>query len=110
MSDAVLLRIFVGEDDQYRGKPLIPAIISKALESRMAGATVLNARDGFGVSRTMRVDFNSIDAGPRLPQVVEIVDDETKINSFLTILNDMIGSGLITLERVRARQYRALKN
>lgn len=110
MSEAVLLRIFVGENDNYQGKALVPTILSKALENHIAGATVLSAREGFGISRYMRVDFNSIDGGPQLPLVVEIVDEETKIDSFLPILNEMIDSGLITLEKVHARQYQATKN
>lgn len=110
LSDAVLLRIFVSENDYYHGKALVPAIISKAVENHIAGATVLTAREGFGISRYMRVDFNSIDGGPQLPLVVEIVDEETKINSFLPVLNEMIDSGLITLEKVQARQYQITKN
>ena len=106
LAEAVLLRIFVGENDRYQGKPLVPAIISRAIENQLAGATVLYGRDGFGVSRTVRTDFNTIDGGPQLPMVIEMVDSEAKINGFLPILNQMIGSGLVTLEKVQARQYR----
>lgn len=105
LTDAILLRVFVGENDLYQGKPLISAIISKAIENHVAGATVLYGRDGFGISRALRTDFYSIDGGPQLPMVIEMIDSETKINNFLPVLNEMIGSGLVTLEKVRARQY-----
>jgi uncharacterized protein len=104
-SDAVLLRIFVGENDRYKGKPLFLAIIAKALENHVAGATVLHAHDGFGISRAIRTEYNSIDGGPQVPIVVEMIDSETKINEFLPIVNEMIESGLVTLEKVRARAY-----
>jgi uncharacterized protein len=104
-TDAVLLRIFVGENDSYKGKPLFLAIIAKARENHVAGATVLHAHDGFGISRAIRTEYFSIDGGPQVPIVVEMIDSETKINEFLPIINEMIESGLVTLEKVRARQY-----
>jgi uncharacterized protein len=103
--EAVLLRIFVAENDRYRGKPMAQAIVSKALENHMAGATVFVAHDGFGRSRSIRTEINDIDAGPRLPVVIELVDSEEKINGFLLIVHQMIESGLVTLERVRALKY-----
>lgn len=103
-AEAVLLRVFVGEEDRYRGQPLYEAIVALALERRMAGATVLPGPDGFGISRSLRTEIN-IDAGPRSPMVVEIVDTEERINRFLPALDDMMDSGLVTLEKVRAIRY-----
>ena len=103
--DAILLRVFVGEEDRYDGRSLYQAIVATALERRMAGATVLPGPDGFGVSRSVRTELN-VDAGPRCPMVVEIVDTEEEINRFLPVINEMIESGLVTMERVRAIRYR----
>ncbi len=103
-ADSVLLRIIVGEEDRYRGQQLYLAIIVKALENKMAGATVLRAAQGFGRSRYIRTELN-VDAGSRLPVSVEIVDSEDQINRFLPVLQDMVESGLVTLERVRAIYY-----
>ncbi len=103
--EAVLLRVFVGEEDRYEGRSLYQAIVATALERRMAGATVLPGPDGFGISRSIRTELN-VDAGPRSPMVVEIVDSEDQINRFLPVLNDMVESGLVTLEKVRAIRYR----
>lgn len=77
----------------------------KALEQKLEGATVLPGPDGFGQSRHVRSEL-SIDAGPRSPMIVEIVDREERINSFLPYLQDMVDSGLMTLEKVRAIRYR----
>lgn len=103
--EAILLRVFVGEEDRYGGRSLYQAIVATALERRMAGATVLPGPDGFGISRSVRTELN-VDAGPRSPMVVEIVDTEDEINRFLPVINDMIESGLVTMERVRAIRYR----
>lgn len=103
-TEAILLRVFVGEEDRYHGKPLIEAIVAKALEKRLAGATVLPGPTGFGRSRYVRTEYN-VDAGARLPMVVEIIDREDKIDNFLPILSEMVESGLVTLERVRVLHY-----
>lgn len=103
-AQAILLRVFVGEEDRHEGRPLYEAIVAKALEKRMAGATVLPGPEGFGRSRYLRTELN-VDAGPRMPMVVEIVDGEEQINQFLPVLNEMVDSGLVTLEGVRAIRY-----
>ena len=103
--DAILLRVFVGEEDRYEGRSLYQAIVATALERRMAGATVLPGPDGFGVSRSVRTELN-VDAGPHSPMVVEIVDTEARINDFLPVIDEMIESGLVTMEKVRAIRYR----
>ncbi len=103
-AEFVLLRIIVGEEDRYLGRPLYPAIVSKALERKMAGATVLVCPEGFGRSRTIRREVN-IDAGPLLAVAIEIVDSEEHIEQFLPVIHEMVESGLVTLERVHAIHY-----
>jgi uncharacterized protein len=98
--EAVLLRVFVGEDDRHGEVALYQAIVERALAMRMAGATVLPGPEGFGPSRHIRSEL-SVDAGPRQPMVVEIVDSEEHINRFLPVLDSMVESGLVTLEKVR---------
>ena len=102
--DAVLLRIFFGEDDRFEHQPLYEAIVQKAREQHLAGATVLRGPMGFGHSsrlhtaKILRLSFD-------LPIVVEIVDTEAKITEFLPLLDSMMASGLITLEKVQVLQY-----
>lgn len=103
-AEAVLLRIFVGEDDRHRGRPLYQAIVDRAREAGLAGATVLPGPEGFGRSRYVRSELN-IDAGSRLPMIVEIVDGEDRIDRFLPVVQEMVESGLVTLEKVRAIRY-----
>src|SRR5262249_44638959 len=103
--DAVLLRIFVGEQDQYQGEPLFRAIVLKARELHLAGATVFRGPLGFGRSshlHSSEIFRLSVD----LPMVIEIVDTEQNIQNFLTAVEGMIGAGLITLERVQAIFYK----
>ena len=104
--DAVLLRIFIGESDRADHKPLYEAIVLKAREMHLAGATVLRGPMGFGKSsrlHTSKIIRLSMD----LPLVIEIVDSEEKINSFLPVLDEMMGGGLVTLEKVKVVHYRA---
>src|ERR1700691_3445699 len=102
--EAVLLRIFIGESDRWEHKPLYEAIVLKAREAHMAGATVLRGPMGFGKAsrlHTAKILRLSMD----LPMVIEIVDSEEKINAFLPILDGMMDSGLVTLERLQVLQY-----
>src|SRR5690349_5226931 len=102
--DATLLRIFLGESDRYEHKPLYEAIVLKARELQLAGATVLRGPMGFGRSshlHTARILRLSED----LPMVIEIVDSQEKIDKFLPVLDPMMGSGLITVEKVQVLQY-----
>lgn len=103
---AVLLRIFIGESDRWEHKPLYEAIVLKAREMHMAGATVLRGPMGFGKSsrlHTAKILRLSMD----LPIIIEIVDSEEKINAFLPALDPMIGGGLVTLEKVKVVHYRS---
>jgi len=102
----LLVRIYVGESDQWHGRPLYQAIVARLRERGLAGATVLRGIEGFGAKahlHTTRVLRLSED----LPVVVEIVDQEDRIREILPELDEMVGDGLITLERVEVVAYRA---
>ena len=103
--DAILLRIFVGESDRYEHRPLYEAIVIKAREAQLAGATVFRGPMGFGKSshlHTAKILRLSMD----LPMVIEIVDTEDKVNKFLPLLDQMMGGGLVTMEKVKVIRYR----
>jgi PII-like signaling protein len=102
--DALLLRIFIGESDRYRHRPLYEAIVLKARELRMAGATVLRGPMGYGASSRLHT-AKIIQLSMDLPLVVEIVDTEEKINGFLPVLDEMMNGGLVTLEKARVIHY-----
>ena len=107
--EAVLLRIFIGESDRWEHKPLYETIVLKAREMHLAGATVLRGPMGFGKTsrlHTAKILQLSLD----LPLVIEIVDSEEKINSFLPVLDEMMKGGLVTLEKVRVIDYRAAED
>lgn len=102
--EATLLRIFIGETARFEGHPLYEAIVLKAREVHMAGATVLRGPMGFG--KTSRLHTAKIlRLSDDLPIVVEIVDSQQQIDQFLPILETMIGSGLITVEKVQVLRY-----
>jgi uncharacterized protein len=98
--DGVLLRAFVGEADWASGHSLYWSIVDQARRAGLAGATVLHGPMSFGHSRRVNDEFN-IDAPRNRPAVVEIIDTAERIQAFLPQLNALIGSGLVTLERVR---------
>ena len=101
----MLLRIFIGESDRWNHKPLYEAIVLKAREMHLGGATVLRGPMGFGKSsrvHTAKILRLSMD----LPIVIEIVDSEEKINAFLPVLEEMMSGGMVTLERVQVIEYR----
>ena len=102
--DAVLLRIFFGEDDRFHNQPLHEAIVLKARELDLGGTTVLRGHIGFGHSshiHTTKIMRLSQD----LPVIVEIVDSKEKIDLFLPVLDEMMSSGLVTIEKVQVLQY-----
>ena len=100
-----LVRIFIGESDRWEGKPLYEAIVHRVREAGLAGATVLRGIEGFGAhsrihtSRILRLSED-------LPIVVEIVDRAERIDEILPLLDEMIGEGLITIEKVQVLKYR----
>ena len=103
--DAILLRIFIGENDLYQGEPLFKVIVLRAREQHLAGATVFRGPMGFGKSShldskaILRLSFDS-------PILIEIVDTEEKIQSFLPTIEQIMGPGLVTMERVQAIFYK----
>jgi uncharacterized protein len=102
--DAVLLRIFFGEDDRYKNRPLHEAIVLKARELQLGGATVLRGHMGFGHSSHIHTS-KILRLSQDLPVVVEIVDSKEKIDAFLPVLDEMMTSGLVTIEKVQVLQY-----
>jgi PII-like signaling protein len=102
--DAVLLRIFIGEDDKHGKLPLYEAIVLKAREMHLAGATVLRGPIGFGHSSRIHT-AKILRLSQDLPIVIEIVDAKEKIDAFLPVLEGIMGSGLVTLEKVQVLQY-----
>ena len=103
--DAVLLRVFIGESDRWHHQPLYEAIVLKAREMHLAGATVLRGPMGFGKSsrlHTAKILRLSMD----LPMIIEIVESEEKIQAFLPVLDGMMGGGLVTMEKVKCLHYR----
>ena len=105
-TDAVLLRIFLGESDRWEHTPLYEAIVLKARELHLAGATVLRGPMGFGKASRLHTS-KILRLSDDLPLVIEIVDSEEKINTFLPALETMMGGGLVTLEKVKVLHYRA---
>jgi len=104
--DAVLLRIFIGESDKWQHRPLYEAIVLKAREMHLAGATVLRGPMGFGKAsrlHTSKILRLSMD----LPLVIEIVDSEENVGAFLPVLDEMVGGGLVTTEKVKVLHYRS---
>ncbi|MEJ1095332.1 MULTISPECIES: DUF190 domain-containing protein [unclassified Pseudoxanthomonas] len=101
---AVLLRIHIGESDRHEHRPLYEAIVLKAREAQLAGATVLRGPMGFGQSSRLHT-AKILRLSEDLPMVIEIVDAEEKIEAFLPILETMVGDGLVTLENVRVVKY-----
>ncbi|WP_238719997.1 DUF190 domain-containing protein [Nitratireductor alexandrii] len=101
---ALALRIFIGENDKDDGRPLYEAIVLKAREMHLAGATVLRGALGYGHSSRVHTS-KILRLSEDLPLVIEIVESEDKINAFLPELDRLMTSGLITLENVRVLQY-----
>jgi PII-like signaling protein len=102
--ECMLLRIFIGEGDEFQGRPLYKAIVLRARELRLAGATVLRGRMGYGRSQQLhnatilRLSFD-------LPMILEVVDTPEKIEAFLPELKQMMRAGLITTERAQIIVY-----
>ena len=103
-----LLRIFIGESDRLHGKPLYEAIVQKARETGLAGATVLRGVEGFGAKSRIHT-AKILRLSEDLPIVVEIVDSEERIQAFRPIVDDMFAEsgsgGMITLEKVEVIRY-----
>ncbi len=103
--DSVLLRVFIGESDQHDGRPLYEAIVMKARELNLAGATVLRGMLGFGANSRIH-SAKILSLSQDLPMVVEIVDSEENINRLLPFIDETVEEGLVTLEKARVIKYR----
>ncbi|HKX75847.1 MAG TPA: DUF190 domain-containing protein [Acidimicrobiia bacterium] len=104
--DARLLRIFIGESDTYDGRPLYQALVEILRRNGLAGATALRGIEGFGKSSRLHA-AHILRLSEDLPIVIECVDSREKIDAILPVLDPMIGDGLVTVERVDVRVYRA---
>jgi uncharacterized protein len=100
-----LLRIFIGESDKWEGIPLYEAIILKARELNIAGATMLRGMMGYGAASRIHT-AKILRLSEDLPVVVEIVDSAEKIATLLPFIDEMVVEGLVTLEDIRVIQYR----
>ncbi|ULB12449.1 DUF190 domain-containing protein (plasmid) [Cereibacter azotoformans] len=103
-TDAVLLRLMIGESDEYRGRPLYEALVFKARELGLAGATVLRGAMGFGRSSRMHT-AKILRLSDDLPLVIEVIDSEENVERLLTEAEPMLGSCLVTLEKIRVVRY-----
>lgn len=101
-----LLRIFIGESDKWQGRPLYEALVLKAREQHLAGATVLRGPMGFGAHSRLHT-AKVLRLSEDLPMVIEIVDEREKIESFLPHVDEMVKEGLATIEEVDVIWYRA---
>lgn len=104
--DGYLLRVFLGESDSWQGRPLYEAIVMKARELHLAGATVLRGPMGFG-ARSRLHTAKILRLSEDLPMIIEIVDAKDKIDTLLPHIDEMVKDGLVTLERVEVIKYRA---
>jgi PII-like signaling protein len=104
--DGHLLRIFIGESDQWHGKPLYEAIVLKARELHIAGATVVRGPMGYGANSRLHTT-KILRLSEDLPMIVEIVDAKEKIDELMPHIDEMVQEGLVTLEPVQVIKYRA---
>ncbi|MEI8176489.1 MAG: DUF190 domain-containing protein [Candidatus Omnitrophota bacterium] len=105
-ADGKLLRIFIGEADTWKGKPLYEEIVLLARRNALAGATAIKGCMGFGCKSHLHT-AKLLRLSEDLPVIIEIVDSEEKISAFLPLLDDMVKEGLVTLEKVNVVMYRA---
>ena len=103
--EAVLVRVHIGESDRQDHKPAYEAIVLAARDAGLAGATVLRGRMGFGANSTIHTE-KILRLSTDLPVVIEMVDREAKVNKFLPRLKELVGGGMITLEKVEVLQFR----
>ena len=103
--DGKLLRIFIGENDKYEKQPLFEWIVKKARAEGLAGATVLRGLEGYGAHSRLHT-AKILRLSSDLPIVIEIIDSEEKIEAFLPLIDEAIGEGLATIEKVEVRFYR----
>ena len=105
LTEAELIRVFIGESDKHHGRPLYEAIVEEARRRELAGATVLRGIMGYGASSRMHTN-KILQLSEDLPLVIEIVDEPGRIDDFMTYLDSVISEGLVTREKVRVVIYR----
>ncbi len=103
--EGTLLRIFVGESDTWHGKPLYQAIVERVRADGLAGATVIRGIEGFGADSRLHTS-RILRLSEDLPVLIEIVDSKAQIEKILPILDEMVGEGMVTMERVQIIAYR----
>ena len=103
-STGMLLRILIGESDRWQGKPLYEALVERAREMGLAGATVFRGVMGFGKNSRIHT-AHILTLSTDLSMLVEMIDTEEKIESFLPVLDEMVSEGLVTTERVEVIKY-----
>jgi uncharacterized protein len=104
-----LLRVFVGESDRWQGKPLYQAIVERVREEGLAGATVLRGIEGFDADSRLHT-ARLLRLSEDLPVVIEIVDSAEQIERILPALDEMVGEGMVTVERVDVIAYRGSRS
>ena len=104
--EALLARIYIGESDTWHGKPLYQAIVERVRQEGLAGATVLRGIEGFGADSRLHTS-RILRLSEDLPVVIEIVDTPEQIDRVVPILDEMVGEGMLTLERVQIVSYRS---
>jgi PII-like signaling protein len=105
LTEARLLRIFIGESDKHEGRPLYQVIVERARERELAGATVLRGYLGFGANSRIH-SARILRLSEDLPMVIEIVDEPERVAAFVAELDGLIQEGLLTLEKVEVAIYR----
>ncbi|MCL4384978.1 MAG: DUF190 domain-containing protein [Cyanobacteria bacterium] len=104
----LMLRILIGEDDNYKGHPLYEQIVLKARELKLAGATVFRGIMGFGADSLLHTT-KILQLSEDLPVIIEIIDTEENINKLLPFLDETVKAGIVTLEKVKVIKYVASK-
>lgn len=102
----LLVRIYFGESDHWHGRPLYQAILERLRSEGLAGATVIRGIEGFGAKQHVH-STRLLSLSEDLPILIEVVDTEEKIRAILPVLDEMVGDGLMTLEKVEVVAYRA---
>jgi PII-like signaling protein len=103
--ERVLMRIHIGESDKYRGRPLYQELVELLRKRQYAGATVFRGIMGFGASSKVHTD-RFLELSTDLPIVIECVETQERIDDVLPEIDEMIGGGLITLEKAKVIVYR----
>lgn len=102
--DGVLMRIFIGESDQWHHRPLAMALVERLRQEGFSGATVFRGTAGFGAHSVVH-STQILRLSQDLPVLIEVVDSSDRIETLLPILDEMVTEGLVTMEKVRVVKY-----